>query len=549
MDRGQRADHREQRGERVAERDAGAGRRPVGIAGGVADAAHRLADRAEAGLVRPRPGLAEPGDVHEHEPGVRGRERRVVHAPPGERARLEVLDHDVDVRGEVAHERRGPRSVRRSIATDCLLRAIAGHQRLRPSTVTPHPRIGSPVPGRLDLDHLGAEVTEQLAGERSGDERAELEDAQARERRDGRADRTRHLACHPCPSPPRTAPPPPHRPLRQPVPRRQLAPRPAGRARCAAARSSTPGPRPRARLALRARRRVDRRRAHAPARRLLPPLRDARAARRRDRGAEREQPLAEQRRDADPRAGPARRRRRHRRGPRPLRAGGAHRQQRRRVAVHLLPPPGARARRRAAHPHRRRRRVRPQPLRPARRRRDGVPRRPRRRGPLPAARDRPVGRRRGRSGRRAIPTSTSTTRATASWSHPTSRGTRPSSSTGTAPRSGRGWSASTRGRASSWPRAGRRAPAWSGGTGTTADRRGAIATDVHDRVPHRRRPACGRPVPRSVRTRLRLDLGSPARLDQLRRGRVRAGREPGGVALHVVGARVAGRDRDHRRAG
>ena len=46
--------------------------------------------------------------------------------------------------------------------------------------VTPHDVADA---GRLDLDHLGAEVTEQLPGERPGDERAELEDAHARERR------------------------------------------------------------------------------------------------------------------------------------------------------------------------------------------------------------------------------------------------------------------------------------------------------------------------------------------------------------------------------
>ena len=37
--------------------------------------------------------------------------------------------------------------------------------------------------GRFDLDHVGAEVAEQLPGERAGDERAELEDAHACERR------------------------------------------------------------------------------------------------------------------------------------------------------------------------------------------------------------------------------------------------------------------------------------------------------------------------------------------------------------------------------
>ena len=74
---------------------AGPGRRPVGVAGGVADAAHRLADRTEAGLVGTRTGLTEARHVHEHDARVRRRERGVVQAPPGERAGLEVLDHDV----------------------------------------------------------------------------------------------------------------------------------------------------------------------------------------------------------------------------------------------------------------------------------------------------------------------------------------------------------------------------------------------------------------------------------------------------------------------
>ena len=155
--------------------------RPVGIAGGVADAAHRLADRAEAGLVRPRAGLAEPGDVHEHERRVRRGERRRSRCPsaracPG----LKFSSTTSTCAGEVARRRRARARSRRSIATDRLLRAIAGHQRLRPSIEHAPPPHRVAGPGRLDLDHLGAEIAEQLTGERAGDERAELEDAQAR---------------------------------------------------------------------------------------------------------------------------------------------------------------------------------------------------------------------------------------------------------------------------------------------------------------------------------------------------------------------------------
>ena len=77
-ERGQRADDGEQRRERVADRDAGARRRPVGLAGRVADPAHRLADRAEPGFGGAWTGLPEPGDVHEHDARVVGRERVVV---------------------------------------------------------------------------------------------------------------------------------------------------------------------------------------------------------------------------------------------------------------------------------------------------------------------------------------------------------------------------------------------------------------------------------------------------------------------------------------
>ena len=70
MQRHQRADHAVQRGDGVADRDADAHRRPVGIAGDVAQPAHGLADGAEAGPVAVRPGLAETGEPHHDQPGI-----------------------------------------------------------------------------------------------------------------------------------------------------------------------------------------------------------------------------------------------------------------------------------------------------------------------------------------------------------------------------------------------------------------------------------------------------------------------------------------------
>ncbi|MCY1176899.1 hypothetical protein D9M73_171870 [compost metagenome] len=93
--RHQRADHRPQRGDGVADGDAGAHRRAVLEAGDVAQPAHRLAHRAEARLVLHRSGLTEAGQAHHHQLRV----ERVQHLPaeaelfqyPG----AEVLDQDV----------------------------------------------------------------------------------------------------------------------------------------------------------------------------------------------------------------------------------------------------------------------------------------------------------------------------------------------------------------------------------------------------------------------------------------------------------------------
>src|SRR5690606_19373057 len=74
-------------------------------AGDVPQAAHRLADHAEAGARRVGPGLAVARDADHHEPGIRLRERPVAHSPALERPGAEVLDEDVGARGELAGDR------------------------------------------------------------------------------------------------------------------------------------------------------------------------------------------------------------------------------------------------------------------------------------------------------------------------------------------------------------------------------------------------------------------------------------------------------------
>ena len=95
VQRGERADHGEHGGQRVAEADAAAGRRTVRVAGRVADPADRLADRTEPGLRRPGPVWPKPETCVTMMPRVDRTQRVVVEAPLGQPAGPEVLDHDV----------------------------------------------------------------------------------------------------------------------------------------------------------------------------------------------------------------------------------------------------------------------------------------------------------------------------------------------------------------------------------------------------------------------------------------------------------------------
>ena len=102
--RHQRADHRPQRGNRVADADAGAHWRTVLEAGDVTQPAHRLADRAEARLILHRPGLAEAGQAHHHQLGIQRMDGIPAEPQLLQHAGAEVFDQDVGLSDQLAQD-------------------------------------------------------------------------------------------------------------------------------------------------------------------------------------------------------------------------------------------------------------------------------------------------------------------------------------------------------------------------------------------------------------------------------------------------------------
>src|SRR5207248_4936034 len=133
----------------------------------------------EAGARRVRPGLPVAGHARDHEPRVHGPELIGPEIPPLECPRPEVLDQDVALLGEREQE-----------LLTTFLAQIQRHAFLvprldgppeRPALVAGMTPLSKRVrlPRRLDLDDLGAHVAEQPAGERPGEQHAELDDTHA----------------------------------------------------------------------------------------------------------------------------------------------------------------------------------------------------------------------------------------------------------------------------------------------------------------------------------------------------------------------------------
>ncbi|MNO85880.1 hypothetical protein D3C76_772640 [compost metagenome] len=175
--RHQRADHRPQRGDGVADGDAGAHRRAVLEAGDVAQAAHGFADGAEARLVLVRAGLAEAGQAHHHQLRVQFVDDVPTETELLQHAGAEVLDQDV---------RFGQQLLQHFAAVGML--EVERHRAFVARLHEP-PQRGALVQlaplaqrvaaiRRFDLDHFGTEFGTDPRGEGTGDQRAELYDFQ-----------------------------------------------------------------------------------------------------------------------------------------------------------------------------------------------------------------------------------------------------------------------------------------------------------------------------------------------------------------------------------
>ncbi|MNC33709.1 hypothetical protein D3C75_821130 [compost metagenome] len=178
--RHQRADHPPQRGDRVADGDAGAYWRAVLEAGDVAQPAHRLAHRAEARLVLHRSGLTEAGQAHHHQLRV----ERVQHLPAEaelfQDAGAEVLDDDVRLGHQLLED--GLRLGMLEVEGQRLLVARLHEPPQRGALVQLAPlaqRVAAI--GRFDLDHFGAEFGTDTRGERPGDQGTEFDNFKAGE--------------------------------------------------------------------------------------------------------------------------------------------------------------------------------------------------------------------------------------------------------------------------------------------------------------------------------------------------------------------------------
>ncbi|KAG1461626.1 hypothetical protein G6F57_014102 [Rhizopus arrhizus] len=168
------ADHAMQRGQRITDGNAHAHGGAVRLAAQVAQAAHGFADGAEAGQVAVRTRLAITGHAQHHQPRIDGAQVFPAQAPAFHRARLEVLDHDVDVLDQRANQ-----VLRLGLAQVQADRFLVARLHLPPdgrAVVDQAPVAqGVALAGRLDLDHLGAEFAQHLGGERPSDQLAQLQ--------------------------------------------------------------------------------------------------------------------------------------------------------------------------------------------------------------------------------------------------------------------------------------------------------------------------------------------------------------------------------------
>ena len=174
-----------QGGDRIANRHADAHRNPAGLRRQVAQSPHRFADHAKPGPVAIRSGLAVTGDPDHHETRIGlgssvSYPRFQCSSVPGLKFSTTTSARDASVRTSA-----WPSACRRSMCDGFLVPRldVPPERRAVPEQTPVAERVSGA--GRFDLDHVGAEVPQQPATERAGDQLTELEDPNAAQR--GRA--------------------------------------------------------------------------------------------------------------------------------------------------------------------------------------------------------------------------------------------------------------------------------------------------------------------------------------------------------------------------
>ena len=162
-------------------RSAGRAHRIARRAGHAHEAAHGLGDEVERRAIDIGAGAAVAIDAADDQRRVQRCEAGGIEAHPGQHARAVVLDQHVRLAQQVGQDRLALIGV--EIEGDRLLVAIELGE--VPAEAVPDRALAAhriAAPGRLDLDHLGAEVGEQLGAERARDDAGEVDHANPGER-------------------------------------------------------------------------------------------------------------------------------------------------------------------------------------------------------------------------------------------------------------------------------------------------------------------------------------------------------------------------------
>lgn len=176
-DRFQHADDAEHRRGVVHDRDTREHRRTVREAGDVGQPGECRGRELVGGLFGVGPALTPPGHAEVHQTGVDRGQVRVAEPPARHGARAHVLDQDVRPADQPAQHRlplRAPQVERDRTLVAPVHLPVPGVAGL----AVPD-RTDEITPARgLDLDHLGAEVTEDRRGERTADQCPDVEHLQ-----------------------------------------------------------------------------------------------------------------------------------------------------------------------------------------------------------------------------------------------------------------------------------------------------------------------------------------------------------------------------------